>query len=83
MELLRLPGRLFLELAYYMGQIGALLGELFIAVRTGAWRLRLIAQQIVSIGYGSQAVVVVTGAFTGYTVEAGDEVGHGRTPRSD
>lgn len=31
----------------------------------GRWRPRLVGQQIVNIGFGSQAVVIVTGAFTG------------------
>lgn len=65
MDILRLPGRVFLDFLHYMGQLAALLGELAYALRTGVWRLRLVAQQIVAIGYGSQAVVIVTGAFTG------------------
>jgi phospholipid/cholesterol/gamma-HCH transport system permease protein len=65
MELLRLPGRFFLDFLSYMGQLAALMGELGRAIGLGVWRLKLVAQQIVSIGYGSQAVVIVTGAFTG------------------
>jgi phospholipid/cholesterol/gamma-HCH transport system permease protein len=65
MELLRLPGRFFLDFLYYMGQLAELLGELWIAIRSRVWRLKLVAHQIVAIGYGSQAVVIVTGAFTG------------------
>lgn len=65
MNLLRLPGRLFLESLYYLGQLAGLVADLFHAVRSGIWRLKLIASQIVAIGYGSQTVVVVTGAFTG------------------
>jgi phospholipid/cholesterol/gamma-HCH transport system permease protein len=65
MELLRLPGRFFLDFLQYMGQLAALLGELVIAFRSRVWRLKLVAQQIVAIGYGSQTVVIVTGAFTG------------------
>jgi phospholipid/cholesterol/gamma-HCH transport system permease protein len=65
MEYLRLPGRLFLDFLHYLGQLAALVGELGYAVRTGVWRLKLVAFQIVAIGYGSQAVVIVTGAFTG------------------
>jgi len=34
-------------------------------VRSGVWRMRLVAQQLVAVGYGSQVVVIVTGAFTG------------------
>jgi phospholipid/cholesterol/gamma-HCH transport system permease protein len=65
MEFLRLPGRLFLDFLHYMGQLAELLGELMHAIRSGVWRLRLVAQQLVAIGYGSQVVVIVTGAFTG------------------
>src|SRR4051812_28354246 len=65
MDLLRLPGRFFLGFLQHMGQLAALLGELAIAFRSRVWRLKLVAHQIVSIGYGSQTVVIVTGAFTG------------------
>lgn len=65
MDYLRLPGRLFLDFLHYLGQLAALLGDLGYAVSHGVWRLKLVAQQIVAIGYGSQAVVIVTGAFTG------------------
>jgi phospholipid/cholesterol/gamma-HCH transport system permease protein len=63
--LLTLPGRTFLQFLVYLGQLAELMRELSIAVRSGVWRLKLVAQQIVAIGYGSQAVVIVTGAFTG------------------
>ena len=65
MDLLRLPGRLFLDLLSYLGQLAALMGELAYSIRKESWRMRLVAQQIVAIGYGSQIVVIVTGAFTG------------------
>lgn len=65
MEALRLPGRAFLNFLSYMGQLAALLVDLWGAVRTGVWRMKLVAHQIVSIGFGSQVVVIVTGAFTG------------------
>jgi phospholipid/cholesterol/gamma-HCH transport system permease protein len=64
-KILRLPGRAFLNFLAYMGQIAALVVDLGGAVRTRVWRLRLVAQQVVAIGYGSQVVVIVTGAFTG------------------
>ncbi len=59
------PGRVFLEFLSYMGQLALLLRDLAVAFRSGVWRLKLVAHQIVAIGYGSQAVVIVTGAFTG------------------
>lgn len=65
MELLRLPGRLFLEFLHYLGQLAALFADLCYAARKGTRRLRLVAKQLVAIGYGSQTVVIVTGAFTG------------------
>ncbi len=65
MELLRRPGRSFLEFLSYLGELAALMADLWTAVRSGVWRVRLVAQQIVAVGYGSQVVVVVTGAFTG------------------
>lgn len=65
MDLLRLPGRTFLTFLHYLGQLAALMADLAYTVRTGVWRLKMVAQQIVSIGYGSQGVVIVTGAFTG------------------
>ena len=63
--LLALPGRGFLRYLTYLGQLGFLVGELWNSLRKGRIRVRQVAQQIVTIGYGSQTVVVVTGAFTG------------------
>ncbi len=63
--LLTLPGRIFFHFLSYLGQLAALAKELTIALRSGVWRLKLVAEQIVAIGYGSQGVVIVTGAFTG------------------
>ena len=65
MEFLRLPGRLFLDLLHYLGQLAALMVDLFYSVRMSFRRAWLIAKQLVAIGYGSQTVVIVTGAFTG------------------
>lgn len=65
MDLLRLPGRFFLDFLHYLGQLAALVADLFYAMRRGVMRLKLVAHEIVSIGYGSQTVVIVTGAFTG------------------
>lgn len=62
---LALPGRSFLNFLAYLGQLGALVGELWESLTKGTLRLRLMAEQMVMIGYGSQAVVLVTGAFTG------------------
>ena len=64
-DAIRLPGRVFLHFLSYMGQIAFLMRDLVHAWLHSTWRLGIVAHQIVSIGYGSQAVVIVTGAFTG------------------
>ena len=46
--LLTVPGRTFLHFLAYLGQLTALMQELLIAFRSGVWRLRLVAQQIVA-----------------------------------
>ena len=43
-KILRLPGRAFLNFLTYMGQLAALLANLGGAVRTGVWRLKLVAR---------------------------------------
>jgi phospholipid/cholesterol/gamma-HCH transport system permease protein len=63
--ILSISGRWFLDFLAYLGELGALTGELVESIKLGAVRGRLMLQQIVTIGYGSQAVVIVTGAFTG------------------
>jgi len=63
--LLALPGRAFLNFLGYLGQLGVLAGELWDSLTKGRLRLRQMMEQVVVIGYGSQAVVIVTGAFTG------------------
>lgn len=65
MDWLAFVGRSFLGVLSWLGQIAALTGELMIGLKSGRWRLKLVAHQILAIGYGSQLVVVVTGAFTG------------------
>jgi phospholipid/cholesterol/gamma-HCH transport system permease protein len=65
MDIFRLPGRFFLEFLHYLGQLAALVNDLGYALRTGILRLQIVANQLVEIGYGSQTVVIVTGAFTG------------------
>ena len=49
----------------YVGQVGLLAVESFHAIFTGRIRFLLVLRQLVEIGYGSQFVVIVTGAFTG------------------
>ncbi len=49
----------------YVGQTALLIVETLQAIAAGHVRSRLVLQQLVDIGYGSQFVVIVTGAFTG------------------
>lgn len=58
-------GRSFLHFCTYLGQLGFLVRELIISIFRYKVRWGLVGRQIVSIGFGSQLVVVVTGAFTG------------------
>jgi phospholipid/cholesterol/gamma-HCH transport system permease protein len=48
-----------------LAELGGLVMELWRGFWRRGLRLRLVMQQMVAIGYGSQAVVIVTGAFTG------------------
>ncbi len=56
----------------YLGQVGVLASETFGSIFAGRIRWRLVFDQIAEIGYGSQLVVIVTGAFTGavFTAQA-------------
>lgn len=49
----------------YMGQAALLAWETFQSIFAGRIRWRLVLHQIVEIGFGSQAVVIITGIFTG------------------
>lgn len=49
----------------YLGEVVVLAGETFVSVVAHKIRWRLFLQQIVEIGWGSQSVVIITGAFTG------------------
>ena len=49
----------------YLGQVVLLAGEAFTSIFSGRVRWRLVIKQIVEIGFGSQAVVIITGIFTG------------------
>lgn len=49
----------------YVGQTALLIIDTLQAIIAGHVRYRLVLQQLVDIGYGSQFVVIVTGAFTG------------------
>ena len=58
-------GALGLRFLAYLGQLVSLILEMLIALVSSPPRIRLTGRQVVSIGFGSQLVVVVSGAFTG------------------
>ena len=58
-------GASVMRLFFYHGQLAFLFMGVIKGFFIGKVRLRLIGQQLVSIGFGSQVVVIVTGACTG------------------
>ena len=56
----------------FLGEVAMLAGETLLSIARGRIRPRLVIYQIAEIGYRSQLVVVVTGAFTGavFTAQA-------------
>jgi phospholipid/cholesterol/gamma-HCH transport system permease protein len=58
-------GQLGTSAIQYLGQIGLLIYEIILSIKNAKIRINLLLQQIVAIGYGTQTVVIVTGAFTG------------------
>lgn len=66
----RFMGRLFLSLCSYIGELGILSGDVVESLVKGKIRFRLVLQQLAEIGFRSQTVVIVTGAFTGAVLAA-------------
>ncbi len=64
-RLLENLGALTNRFLLYHGEVALLMLETMKAPFVGKVRWRLVGQQIVAIGFGSQLVVIVTGAFTG------------------
>ena len=64
-RLIEMIGSLTTRFLQYQGEIALLMVETIKALFLGRVRWRLVGQQVVSIGFGSQLVVIVTGAFTG------------------
>lgn len=62
---LRQLGRWLIGLLCYLGQLAGLCGAIGESIRRGKWRPRILGEQLVSTGFGSQLVVIVTGAFVG------------------
>ncbi|MGB1129749.1 MAG: MlaE family ABC transporter permease [Haloferula sp.] len=54
----------------YLGELGMLISSIFESIFRGQRRHRLVLRQIAEIGYRSQPVVIVTGAFTGAVLAA-------------
>lgn len=70
MGVFTLIGRACLAFLRYVGELGLLFGQVCESFRHGKIRGYLVLQQIVEIGYRSQTVVIVTGAFTGAVLAA-------------
>lgn len=72
MALARIFGNLFSGFFVHIGQVAGLAGETFASILTGRIRWKLVLHQIAEMGYRSQLVVIVTGAFTGavFTAQA-------------
>lgn len=66
----RLLGRLVLRFFTYLGELSGLLGQIVESLLYGRKRWRQFFQQIAEIGYRSQLVVIITGAFTGAVLAA-------------
>jgi len=58
-------GRMFLGLLNYLGELVLLCHAVMSSLLFRPWRVHLILSQLLEIGFRSQAVVIVTGAFTG------------------
>jgi phospholipid/cholesterol/gamma-HCH transport system permease protein len=70
MELFRLLGQGMLMFLSYLGEMGGLARGIAESLIKGKLRWRLVGRQIVATGFGSQLVVIVTGAFTGAVLTA-------------
>lgn len=68
--MIRFLGRSVLDFLTYMGEVGKLVAEVADSLRHGKIRGRMVIDQVAETGFRSQAVVVVTGAFTGAVLAA-------------
>jgi phospholipid/cholesterol/gamma-HCH transport system permease protein len=64
-QFIRWIGTPLLQLAEYLGALAVLVGEMWYSLVRSRIRWGIVARQIVTIGFGSQLQVIVTGAFTG------------------
>jgi phospholipid/cholesterol/gamma-HCH transport system permease protein len=65
MNVLAAIGAVLSAFCAYLGQVGGLAAETVSSIFSGRIRFGLVLRQISHIGFGSQMVVIVTGAFTG------------------
>src|SRR5580704_6250896 len=63
-------GRTALSLLQYLGELASLAYETCISLVVAPVRWRLVVRQMVEVGWRSQMVVIVTGAFTGAVLAA-------------
>ncbi len=63
--LLTCLGDPLLRLVIYLNELAHLCGDICASIFRSKIRWRLVAKQMVTIGFGSQLQVIVTGAFTG------------------
>jgi phospholipid/cholesterol/gamma-HCH transport system permease protein len=70
MLVLRALGTPVLSFLNYLGELSKLVSEVFHSIFRGKFCYRQLMQQVAEIGYRSQPVVIVTGAFTGSVLAA-------------
>jgi len=63
-------GRPILSFLNYLGELCLLAGQIIESILRGKKRCNLLIQQIVEIGFQSQPVVIITGAFVGAVLAA-------------
>src|SRR5579871_2245599 len=63
-------GRFVLSLLHYLGELAMLVYETCASIVSAPIRWGLLMRQIVEVGWRSQPVVIVTGAFTGAVLTA-------------
>ena len=70
MGLVRFLGRLVINFLIYLGELVGLAQEVVKSLIFGKFRWNQFMKQIVEIGFKSQTVVIITGAFTGSVLTA-------------
>ncbi|MBK1792204.1 MlaE family ABC transporter permease [Persicirhabdus sediminis] len=70
MTLLTMFGRSYYSFVNYLGSLAMLLAEIIESLVRGKIRMRKVIAQVYEIGYSSQPVVIITGAFTGAVLAA-------------